>query len=402
MKRLALLAAVLFGAAFCPTASADTTTIGSLNLPVGGATAALAPNQLAFQLLAGDTNYVVRSPVTGIITSWSFRQTTMTPGDQVTLRVLGDSGTLSVRALGTIPAQTVDGNGDVVRGPFPVSEAIQTGEYIGVQSTSGSVPTNAGGVAGADEDFVDTPSLADGSSSTYENGNGQIPNQVQLEIQATIDYVPSTSNPPPTTPPPAVVPPTQQLGSLPPPTDGQNVNVAKVSGTVLVRLPGTKTFVPLALTGQQVPVGSDIDVTAGRITMVAANAPMGPTTKTSDFYGGVFRVSQPASGKGRVDLKLDGPLATCKTFTSRSARAAKAKGKPKTRFVWGDGHGTFRTVGQRGSAAVRGTNWEVQDRCDGSTLVVVKRGIVAVADNVKHKTVSVRAGHSYLIRPRHH
>jgi hypothetical protein len=404
VRRLVLVVAALVCAASSPAARADTTTIGNLTLPVGGSTAALAANQLAFQLLAGDSNYVVASPVTGIIKSWSFRQTTMTPGDQVTLRVLGvDTGALTARALGTIDAQTVDGSGDVVRGPFAVSQAIVAGEVIAVESTSGSVPTNGGGIAGADEDFVDTPSLANGSSSPYENGNSQIPNQVQLEIQATVDYVPAAppdNTPPPSTPPP--VTPGAQLGSLPAPVEGHNVNLATVSGTVLVKVPGSKSFISLAQTGQQVPVGSDVDVTQGRLTMVAAAAPMGPATKTSDFYGGVFRVGQPASGKGRVDLTLDGPLATCTHFSGARAAKAKPPKKPKSRFVWGDGHGTFRTVGRHGSAAVTGTKWRVEDRCDDSTLVTVARGTVKVTDNVRHKTVAVKAGHSYLIRPRRH
>jgi len=403
VRRLALLTAALLGVALCPTAQADTTTIGNLSLPAGGAQAFLAPSQIAFQLLGGTDNtnpYVVTPPVTGTITSWSFRQVNMAPGDQVTLRVLSvDTGALIARALATVDTQTVDGSGDVVRGPFPVSQAIQAGEYIGVQSTSGNVPTNGGGVAGADDDFVITAPLADGSSSTFSNGNSQIPDQTQLMIQATVDYVPASPPPPPNNPPPNNPPPPSML---PAPTEGQNVNLATVSGTVLVKLPGTKTFVPLATTGQQVPVGTDVDVTNGRLTMVAAAAPMGPATKTSDFYGGVFRVGQPASGKGRVDLTLDGPLGTCKTFGGARAAKAKPPAKPKTRFVWGDGHGTFRTVGQRGSAAVRGTKWRVEDRCDGSTLVTVARGIVAVSDNVRHKTVSVKAGHSYLIRPRRH
>jgi len=44
---------------------------------------------------------------------------------------------------------------------------------------------------------------------------------------------------------------------------------------------------------------------------------------------------------------------------------------------------------------VRGTHWLVQDRCDG-TLTRVLRGIVKVKDFRKHKTISVRAGHTYL------
>ena len=212
------------------------------------------------------------------------------------------------------------------------------------------------------------------------------------------------------TPPPSLTPtsptPTSSTPTspaLPPPVEGRNVDVVRVSGTVLIRVPPSRKFVPLDPAGVQLPVGAEVDTTKGRVRIVAATAPTGLATETADFYGGIFKVTQPASGKGRVDVTLTGALGHCSKFTSRSAGGAKTKkGKakpgPKSRFVWGDGHGQFRTVGQRGSAAVRGTKWQVQDRCDGSTLVTVARGIVAVADSLKHKTVLVRAGHSYLIR----
>jgi hypothetical protein len=44
---------------------------------------------------------------------------------------------------------------------------------------------------------------------------------------------------------------------------------------------------------------------------------------------------------------------------------------------------------------VRGTIWEVIDRCDG-TLTKVRRGKVAVRDFRLRRTVLVRAGKSYL------
>jgi hypothetical protein len=47
---------------------------------------------------------------------------------------------------------------------------------------------------------------------------------------------------------------------------------------------------------------------------------------------------------------------------------------------------------------VRGTIWEMIDRCDG-TLTRVRRGRVAVRDFGRRKTVVVRAGKSYLARP---
>jgi hypothetical protein len=47
--------------------------------------------------------------------------------------------------------------------------------------------------------------------------------------------------------------------------------------------------------------------------------------------------------------------------------------------------------------AVRGTIWLTQDRCDG-TLTTVRRGTVSVRDFKRRRTVSVKAGHSYLAR----
>ena len=66
------------------------------------------------------------------------------------------------------------------------------------------------------------------------------------------------------------------------------------------------------------------------------------------------------------------------------------------RAVWGNGHGKFTTTGRYAAATVRGTTWLTEDRCDG-TLIVVKRGVVTVLDKVRHKTITVTAGHSYLV-----
>jgi hypothetical protein len=46
---------------------------------------------------------------------------------------------------------------------------------------------------------------------------------------------------------------------------------------------------------------------------------------------------------------------------------------------------------------VRGTIWLTKERCDG-TLTQVTRGVVSVRDLTARKTVTVRAGRSYLAR----
>ena len=46
---------------------------------------------------------------------------------------------------------------------------------------------------------------------------------------------------------------------------------------------------------------------------------------------------------------------------------------------------------------MRGTVWLTQDRCD-RTLTKVRQGTVTVRDNVKRRTVVVRAGRTYTAR----
>ena len=113
------------------------------------------------------------------------------------------------------------------------------------------------------------------------------------------------------------------------------------------------------------------------------------------------RSSTTASSRSRSPprsptLTLTEPLASCPKQEEGRARAAK---KPKTRKLWGDGKGKFRTRGQYSAATVRGTKWLVQDSCAG-TLTRVTQGVVSVRDEVKKKTLTLRAGKRYLAKPR--
>jgi hypothetical protein len=141
---------------------------------------------------------------------------------------------------------------------------------------------------------------------------------------------------------------------------------------------------------KQVPLGTVIDTTHGRVTLTSA-ADTGGGTQHAWFYRGIFKVGQTKGSKPITKLALAGPKPTC------GAHASAAKKKPKTRRLWGDGSGSFRTEGQFSSATVRGTRWVVVDECLG-TLTVVTKGVVAVRDFRRHKTVLVRAGHRYLAR----
>jgi hypothetical protein len=78
---------------------------------------------------------------------------------------------------------------------------------------------------------------------------------------------------------------------------------------------------------------------------------------------------------------------------------AGAKQRKPIRRLWGKGKGHFRTQGRFSSASVSGTTWLTEDRCDG-TRTFVSAGVVSVYDRVKKQTVTVRAGQSYLARPK--
>ena len=170
---------------------------------------------------------------------------------------------------------------------------------------------------------------------------------------------------------------------------GRQVVVRPVSGKILVKRPGSTEYVELDET-TGIPVGSSVDTRAGKIKLTFQPVAGGPVQQAT-FYGGIFLLTQ--RGK-TLDLKLTEELAPC----SKRAKSSAAK-KPKTRRLWGDGKGKFRTSGQYSAATVRGTTWLVQDSCEG-TLTRVKVGVVAVRDNVKHKTVVLRAGKHYLAKPR--
>jgi hypothetical protein len=172
------------------------------------------------------------------------------------------------------------------------------------------------------------------------------------------------------------------------PVFGQTVVVKPVSGTVLVKVPGAKSFVALAAAGS-IPFGSTVNAKQGKLALSAKPSKTGKVQSVT-LYQGQFQVKR--SGKF-TRFTLNEALARC------GGQAAAAVRKPKQRRLWGDGHGAFRTAGRYSAATVRGTRWLVQDSCAG-TLTRVAKGTVAVRDNVRHKTILLRAGRSYLARPR--
>jgi hypothetical protein len=196
---------------------------------------------------------------------------------------------------------------------------------------------------------------------------------------------------------PAPAPAPGPGGAAPTPSLGESVVVAPVKGEVLVKPPGAADYAPLAA-GGAVPTGAVVDTRKGQVALTTALT--GGRTQTATFERGVFQVRQSRSGKGLTDIYLRGPAPACGSSRSSARAAALAKKKPKQRQLWGrDKGGRFRTHGANSVATVRGTSWITTDTCSG-TRTTVKAGAVSVRDVHRHRTVVVRAGHTYLARRR--
>ncbi|MGA8364118.1 MAG: beta-propeller fold lactonase family protein [Solirubrobacteraceae bacterium] len=188
---------------------------------------------------------------------------------------------------------------------------------------------------------------------------------------------------------------------VPSPVLARTGNVAPVSGKVLVKVPGSKQFVPLQ-TLRQIPFGSVIDATNGTVSVTTALP--GGKTQTGQFFAGEFILRQERNGLVVAEL-TGGNFSVCPTKRERShiARAgsvqayAAASGKHVVRKLWANAHGKFSTKGNYAAGAVQGTEWLTEDLCEG-TLIRVTRDKVAVTNLVNHRHVEVKTGHKYLAK----
>jgi DNA-binding beta-propeller fold protein YncE len=190
-----------------------------------------------------------------------------------------------------------------------------------------------------------------------------------------------------------------EITPTPKPVLAVSGNVAPISGTVLVLLPGTSTFVPLASL-RQIPFGTVIEATHGHVGVTTAQ-PNG-TTQTGEFFEGEFVLKQGRNGLVIAEL-TGGNFSVCPTARERahkasaSAAASHASGKHVVRKLWANAHGSFSTKGNYAAGAVQGTEWLTEDLCEG-TIIRVTRDKVAVTNLVNHHHVEVTTGHKYLAK----
>ena len=171
--------------------------------------------------------------------------------------------------------------------------------------------------------------------------------------------------------------------------------VADPRGRVRFKRPGGR-WRPLPDWGAELPVGVAFDTRRGSIKLTSVGRRRA-RTQTGTFGGGVVKVRQPRTGRGRVDLYLrGGNFGRCARATRAGSRTASASRVRRVRRLWGrDSGGNFRTHGRHSHATVRGTRWLTEDRCSG-TFTRVTNGAVVVRDLTRRRSVVVRAGHSYL------
>ena len=165
----------------------------------------------------------------------------------------------------------------------------------------------------------------------------------------------------------------------------------------------------MKLTGaQQIPSGAQIDALHGSLQITTAAAQKGKTQQ-GVFGGAVFKLTQARAGatKGLATLTLlEGAFkgaptyATCKKHKAGDASAAAASSKV-LQLLHASAKGKFKTSGRYAAATVRGTKWTIADRCDG-TLTHDVTDSVAVTDFVRHKTIILHAGQSYLAKAAKH
>jgi hypothetical protein len=215
---------------------------------------------------------------------------------------------------------------------------------------------------------VSYPGLGDGEHVLVVRATDAAGNSSTTEHRFTIAHTPEAT---PTPTPAPTVAPIATATPIATPAYRKTVVLRPQAGRTLIRRRGETAFSEIRAR-TAVPVGTTVDVKQGAVIVIAA-APT--STETAKFSGGVFT----ASG---TDLTL-----------SETLRCGRA------RRLTGDGAGAFRIRGRYAAATGRGAKWTVQDTCK-QTRITVSRGVVAVRDTRRPKTLLIRSGRSYTARPK--
>lgn len=196
----------------------------------------------------------------------------------------------------------------------------------------------------------------------------------------------------------------------PPPVIGETAGVRTVKGTVKIKLPNgfskvrakrmgltgaASSFVPLT-EAREIPVGSLLDTSKGTVKLLSAASKSTssiPKYQAGNFNGGQFKLTQTKKNPLTQLTMSGGKLNACSTRVPKGGSAARKR----SRHLFSNVKGRFRTRGRNSSATVRGTQWTMTDTCAG-TLTSVKAGSVKVHDFTLKKNKVVKAGHRYFAK----
>jgi hypothetical protein len=180
---------------------------------------------------------------------------------------------------------------------------------------------------------------------------------------------------------------------VPPPQAAETANVEPVKGSVLIKQPGAGRFIRLTR-ADQIPIGSELDTRRGSVSLTTATG-NGAALQSGVFRGGLFKLGQKRVNRPVTELRLTGKLRCGKP--RRRARGEATAAARRSRRLFGNARGRFRTRGRNSHATIRGTSWLVKDTCT-ATLTRSLSGTVVVRDLVKRRTKTLRSGQTYIAR----
>ena len=401
-------------AGFAAPAQASTLVGSAAGSPDTNMTSCFTSPYCTFFTVGGAPSPVV--PSNGVIVAWRINAGSNPIDAQTRLRIVRPLGGGTFTGAGTSATVTPATPG--ING-YATRLKVLAGDIIAVDNDDQALYLDSSGAAFT-ATYFNSPGLGDGATSAPSGTQAGKRLLVEADLEPDIDgdgfgdetqdACPraSTDQTLPCDPrrhrrwPEAVSTPGRRASRpappacSPSPVTGKSVNVDTVSGTVLVKVPGSKTFAVLGTQERQIPTGSVIDTRRGRISIVTGVGTRSKATQSAVFYDGVFKFTQPRAARDAIaEARLVGALENC----PKSKKSAVAAGKRRGRRLWGSGKGRFRTRGRRSSTTVRGTIWLVEDRCDGTTLNRVTRGKVVVRDFGRRKNISLKAPGTYIARP---
>jgi hypothetical protein len=153
-------------------------------------------------------------------------------------------------------------------------------------------------------------------------------------------------------------------------------------------------LVPLT-EADQLRSGTVVDTRNGSLQLTTAS-PQKHKRQTGTFGGAIFKIEQVHSGLTTLSL-VENALRGAPSYASCKAKGAQAAAVSKKvlQLLHSSAKGKFRTKGRYAAATVRGTKWTIADRCDGTLTHDITDSVV-VNDFVRHKTIVLRHGKSYL------